>query len=139
MFENAVRVARDRALRAVAGYLEPGENVEVVASGLEDYRIGRSLLIAAVPLLLVLFVMEMDGVSGLVQSVTLGVVFGVVAYVEQTRRSRHLILMDRRLVVLGSTWNVRPGEIVGAYRRGELTLIAAEDVAYGALPQGSEV
>jgi hypothetical protein len=33
MFEKAVRAARERALRAVAGYLEAGENVEAVASG----------------------------------------------------------------------------------------------------------
>jgi hypothetical protein len=75
--------------------------------------------------------MELNGVSGLVQSVTLGAVFGVVSYVEQRRRSRHLILTDRRLVVLGSTWNLRPGEVIGTYRRGELTLVAAEDAAYG--------
>ena len=131
MFEKAVRTARERALRAVAGYLEPGENVEAVASGLEDYRIGRFLLLAGVPLLPVLFVMELNGVSGLVQSVTLGVVFGVVAYVEQARRSRHLILTDRRLLVLGSTWKLRPGELRGVYRRGELSLVAAEDAAYG--------
>ena len=131
MFENAVRAARDRALRAVSGYLEPGENVEAVAAGLEDYRVGRSLLIAAVPLLPVNFVMELNDVSGLVQGATLGVAFGVAAYVEQVRRGRHVILTDRRLVVFGSTWNLRPGELLGAYRRGELTLIAAEDATYG--------
>lgn len=131
MFEKAVRAARERALGAVAGYLEPGENVEAVVSGFEDYRIGRSLLIAGVPLLPVLFLMELNGVSGLVQSLTLGVVFGVVTYVEQARRSRHLILTDRRLLVLGSTWKLRPGELRGVYRRGELSLVAAKDAAYG--------
>jgi hypothetical protein len=131
MFEKSVRAARDRALRAVSGYLEPGESVEAVAAGLEDYRVGRSLLIVAVPLLPILFVMELNGVTGLIQSVTIGVIFGVVAYVEQIRRSRQLILTDRRLLVLGSTWNLRPGELLGAYRRGELALIGAEDAAYG--------
>jgi hypothetical protein len=131
MFEKAVRATRERALRAVAGYLEPGENVEAVVSGFEDHRVGRSLLIAGVPLLPVLFLMELNGGSGLVQSVTLGVVFGAVAYVEQARKSRHLILTDRRLLVLGSTWKLRPGEVRGVYRHGELSLVAAEDASFG--------
>jgi hypothetical protein len=131
MFEKAILATRERALRAFAEHFEPGEDVEAVASALEDYRVGRSLLIAAVPLFPILFLMEWNAVSSLVQSVTLGVGFGAVAYVEQRRRTRHLILTDRRLVVLGSTWSLRPGEVLGVYRRGELTLVAAQDASYG--------
>jgi hypothetical protein len=131
MFEKAARATRERALAVVARYLEPEENVEAIVSGFEDYRVGRSLLIASVPLLPVIFLMELNGGSGLAQSVLLGVAFGAVAYVEQARRSCHLILTDRRLLVLGSTWKLRPAEVRGVYRRGELSLIAAEDASYG--------
>jgi hypothetical protein len=131
MFEQSVRKARERTLAAVSAYLQPDEEVHVVAMALERWRIGRMLLIAGIPLLPVLFLMELNEVSGLIQSVSLGLVFGVVGWITQIRATRHLVLTRRRLIAIGSTWNARPAGLEWETPRSGLALIHAGDASYG--------
>ena len=62
MFGGSLRRARERVLAAASAHLEPGETIQVVATALERWRIGRAMAISAIVLFPVLFLMEMNGV-----------------------------------------------------------------------------
>lgn len=131
MFELSLQKSRDRVLALLPSHLEVGERPEAIAQGSEDLHAVRWMFVAAVALFPVLFLMELREVSGILQAVTLGVVFGVVNFAQQVRHGRWLVLTDRRLLLFGVTWLLRPGALLRVLLRSAIGLVRSEDASFG--------